>query len=154
MTLAFASLFGAYLEPSDDLWLPAHRKQIAEYSDQPLNSPSSFTTYVQDNEVSVLACLEQVQICNPFASSSSKYNLSCTTPHSFSPSLSDMEYVLSTTHQKALATALLPITVYSTFAYTITDVKMLAESLVIEGSSLPLAPEHGSSKPRTGGASA
>ena len=55
---------GQYLSTSDDLWLPAHQP-IVSSSRTPEGGFSNFTTYMLDNEVNVLACTEQLQMCNP-----------------------------------------------------------------------------------------
>jgi hypothetical protein len=63
-TLMFVTYVGSYLSPSDDLWLPAHRP-ISTPSQTPDGAEMKLTTYAVDNDVSVLGCTEQLQICNP-----------------------------------------------------------------------------------------
>ncbi|CZR58417.1 uncharacterized protein PAC_08309 [Phialocephala subalpina] len=66
-TLDFAAFEGLYLEPSDDLWLSAHKSKLQDvvsHSDSG-DKRTNFTVHAIDKPVSVLGCLEQHHICNP-----------------------------------------------------------------------------------------
>ena len=60
----FVTYAGYYLSPSNDLWLPAHQA-ITSITGNPDGTETNVTTYSLDNDVNVLACTEQHQICNP-----------------------------------------------------------------------------------------
>ncbi|KAF4613378.1 hypothetical protein G7Y89_g15510 [Cudoniella acicularis] len=63
LTLVFASYYGLFTQPSEDLWLAAHRPH-GEHMSQ--NSIILDTIgYATDNDVSVLGCVDQFQVCNP-----------------------------------------------------------------------------------------
>ncbi|CZR67750.1 uncharacterized protein PAC_17649 [Phialocephala subalpina] len=64
IALVFASFVGAYTGPSDDLWLSAHRLGNAKIEFDG-NDSLSLPEYRIDKPVSVLACTEQHQFCNP-----------------------------------------------------------------------------------------
>jgi hypothetical protein len=96
----------------------------------------NLTTYAQDQDVSVLACLEQLQLCNPSTTQ-------CTSPNSFfGTNFSEYEYILTTDKQKKIAISMGPPLQYSTIGTAIQNTQLLAENLVIPISdSLPLAPD-------------
>jgi hypothetical protein len=64
VTLVFVSFAGSYTGPSDDLWHSAHRTANATTN---LRGNETFVIpqYSIDRDVSVLACAEQHQYCNP-----------------------------------------------------------------------------------------
>lgn len=65
LTLVFASFFGDYVGPSDDLWLAAHRNISANQGLEDGSVGEEQFLFSFDNTVSVLACKEQLQFCNP-----------------------------------------------------------------------------------------
>jgi hypothetical protein len=141
--LIFASFFGTFWNQSDDLWMPAHTPLINHFEE----SNGSFTSYAPDNPVSVLACLEQVQICNPSATlklpgGGSMTARQCSLPNSFSNvTYTDFDYLFTSNKQKKIVGALIPLLQWSTFGQVMSSSRLLAESQVIPiTSSLPLAP--------------
>ncbi|KUJ10441.1 uncharacterized protein LY89DRAFT_723648 [Mollisia scopiformis] len=136
LDLAFATYFSCYTEPSDDLWLGAHLNTTVSR----LGSNETMEVYVQDKVVSVLACLEQQQICNPTPSPDNESN--CTRFRPISHIFEDEELmaVLSNGRQFTMATAILDQVTGSNLDYAMNFVPLLAQSLVQSGISLPLAP--------------
>lgn len=139
VTLVFAVFFGLYAEPSDDLWFPAHFNDSVYLSQE--GSESVSTYYAPDNPISVMACTEQYQFCNPSSPANSP---SCTSLQS-SDQISDDTFgeiaeIFPNKHQQ---------TIYNLVDYVLTSISpiieeapLLANALAIEIFSLPLAPNH------------
>jgi hypothetical protein len=147
LNLIFAAFYGSFEAPSEDLWFPAHQPiQLFVEGSGVVNG--NMSNYAPDNPVSVLACLEQVQLCNPSLIQNPKNGQSasishCTPSNSFTNiTYADLDYMFTTERQKKIASALVPLLQRSTFANTMTSTQLLAESLVVPLSdSLPLAPD-------------
>ncbi|KAE9363828.1 hypothetical protein N431DRAFT_564404 [Stipitochalara longipes BDJ] len=60
----FLSNNAQYYTFDDDLWLPAHQATTS-VTGSPDGNITNVTTFSLDNDVNVLACTEQLQICNP-----------------------------------------------------------------------------------------
>ncbi|KAE9375831.1 hypothetical protein N431DRAFT_370723 [Stipitochalara longipes BDJ] len=63
LNLIFVTFSGFYTNASDDLWLPAH--QMTNFTAKVNGAGLIRTAYAPDNAISVLACTEQHQFCNP-----------------------------------------------------------------------------------------
>ncbi|KAE8453974.1 hypothetical protein EG329_007750 [Mollisiaceae sp. DMI_Dod_QoI] len=146
LTLIFASYYGTYIAPSEDLWLAAHRK-IPTYQEESGGATGAdIDQYSFDNPISVLACEEQLQFCNPARSTSDE---GC----SPSMSVNDMvmwigggmlETIFDTERQILTAEAIMmePAS-RSTFYDVVKSLEspLLADALAAEGESLPPAPD-------------
>lgn len=137
LVLAFASPSVVYTAASDDLWLSAHSEGVQTIWDRDApGQQTNLTVYYPDKQVSVLACLEQHQICNPNAGSGQQ---SCTQFRSMYHQFSDEELqeVLTTERQMAVVGNLLGSILG--LDYYIDETTLLAESIAAYGMSLPLA---------------
>ncbi|KUJ19581.1 uncharacterized protein LY89DRAFT_717054 [Mollisia scopiformis] len=139
LTLIFATFFLSYLEPSDDAWLSAHTEVDVDILIASNSDDTVLKTYSQDQQVSVLACREQQQICNPTRHSN---NTSVCTPfrsvsHDFTR---DLEDVLDNGHQLMIAKTLLDVAPGLSFPDDIVRSPLLAEDLAGLPLSAPLAP--------------
>jgi hypothetical protein len=134
--LAFASPSVVYTAPSDDLWLSAHEEGLQPFYDMYVSDNENLTVFYPDEQVSVLACLEQHQLCNPNSPSTDE---SCTPFRSMYHSFTDEELqaVFSTGHQIAIANNILSSILG--LDYYVDETTLLAESFAAYGLSLPLA---------------
>jgi hypothetical protein len=138
VTLVFAVFFGTYTEPSDDLWFPAHLNVSVFLSE--VGSPISVSNYyAPDAPISVMACTEQYQFCNPSAPSNSP---SCTSLQS-SNQMSDDTFgeiaqIFTNKHQQIILNMV--DLVQSSISPVIEEAPLLANALAKEIFSLPLAP--------------
>ena len=137
LNLIFASFYGWYTEPSDDLWLSAHKNLTATISG------SNGNEYTQhgfglDSTISVLGCVEQYQFCN----SNTKFPSSTPFRAAGQMSTSDLENINLNTYQTALATSLMWATKITSVNFLIQFLPspLLAESLAQDTTSMPLAP--------------
>lgn len=64
LNLIFLSFTGYFIGQSDDLWIPGHKNLSVSMND-PGYPAHDRTLYMPDNQVSVLACTDQHQVCNP-----------------------------------------------------------------------------------------
>lgn len=62
--MIFASFYGTYTAPSDDLWLAAHQNLTTVVAVDGVNG-GAHEEYGPDSAISVLACTEKFRICNP-----------------------------------------------------------------------------------------
>jgi hypothetical protein len=65
LALIYVTFKGAYAEPSDDIWWPAHQPGSIYHTTLRGDANITKPTYTWDNKVNVLACAEQHQFCNP-----------------------------------------------------------------------------------------
>ncbi|CZR60573.1 uncharacterized protein PAC_10469 [Phialocephala subalpina] len=144
LTLVFASYFGDYAEPSDDLWLAAHRNISTNQGLEDGGVGEEIFQFTFDSPVSVLACKEQLQFCNSARRGS---NQNC------SPFLSlndlimwvkgDMlQTIFDTARQIETAEAMIEPFTRSTFFDVLKglDSQLLAAGLEGDGQSLPPVP--------------
>ena len=156
LSLMFAAFSGAFDGPSDDLLFPAHIP-LMMYSfngtvypksanTTGVNGTDSLLLYGPDNTVSVLACIEQVQICAPSSSSNPPYSSSptsesCTPFQSFDEiNNADLGDLFENHRQRKIAHALIPLLSWSTFGEVTWNAQLLAESFVynwITSTALP-----------------
>ncbi|KAF4627886.1 hypothetical protein G7Y89_g10265 [Cudoniella acicularis] len=133
INLVFVSFSGAYLKPSDDLWLSAH-KNTTMVSGESHFAKDGNIIYLMDNLLSVLACSEKFQLCNPFPDTG-------TTPQCITPlSVAQMSYIpddelrqiFPRDNQIATIIALTTVAVYSSFISTMSglDRPLLVENRV------------------------
>ncbi|KAE9371335.1 hypothetical protein N431DRAFT_483888 [Stipitochalara longipes BDJ] len=139
LSLIFASFTGSYTGPSDDLWIPAHQNLTQTFSENG-TAGSPVQIFSPDSSLSVLACVEQQQFCNP----SFLGGIKCTkmlSPGDFlvaGPAL--MAEIGANDRQFAVASTMYSAASLSTFYYTVLslDVPLLADSLAGGGVSVPL----------------
>lgn len=146
MSLIFASFYGEYTEPSDDLWLSAHQPMTRQlYVDD--DTEVTVTYYGPDQPFSVLACVEQFQFCNPASTSNSTSR--CTTPASgtqisdYATNQDSFRRVFDNEHQVATALAFgiaLDAASINSVVVRAPPVPILAASLITAQDSLPPAP--------------
>lgn len=146
VNLIFASFFGWYSAPSDDLWLPAHQKlQLHGGTNGNYNDPPP--PYIgADNVFSVMACSEQIQLCSP--SKVTRGSLACTEPASSHRILNDtlnrdnFKEIFDKEKQLATALALAHSGVYGGIRNVLEymPLPLLAQRLTTARSSLPPAP--------------
>ncbi|KAE8446476.1 hypothetical protein EG329_011939 [Mollisiaceae sp. DMI_Dod_QoI] len=138
LTLIFATYLASYSQPSDDLWLSAHTKTVEQF--QEASGPEvSINVYTQDQQVSVLACIEQQQICNPNPPPNS--TKTCTRFQSLlSDTLEELDEVLSNSRQKMIARTILMGSTFSSINEVVDQTPLLAQALATSGMSLPLPP--------------
>ncbi|KUJ06552.1 uncharacterized protein LY89DRAFT_769160 [Mollisia scopiformis] len=137
LSLYFTTVQTWYTAPSDDLWLPAHLALFENFqaSSGPIVRKE---IYFPDNQVTVLACLEQQQICNPTPLVNNTKH--CTRFQPIFTNFEELQDVLSTSRQMRLAYSLLNSSMQSSLAYTIDAIPLLAESLGDGALSLPISP--------------
>jgi hypothetical protein len=63
LNLIFVTFSGTYTSPSDDLWLPAN--QMTQFNTSFKDNQFVESVYALNNPISVMACTEQHQFCNP-----------------------------------------------------------------------------------------
>ncbi|KAE9372844.1 hypothetical protein N431DRAFT_467074 [Stipitochalara longipes BDJ] len=143
LEMMFVSFYGSYTGPSDDLWMPAHKK-ISDGGDETGAGNSwNAVTYIPDRTVSALACTEQFQICNP---SSGHLESKCTPLQSLiqinNYTKEDFQTVLRNDRQVAISFALAAAAYYSSIYVTVPSLttSLLANKLSSGGLSMPLAP--------------
>lgn len=134
LSLVFASFGGTYMGVSEDLWLSAHQEADVTLS---IPSEDGSTSQVQkqyspDSKVSVLACTEQFQTCNPAPLSKASPKCSPLLSRGLIGEASREDImVLNTDRQWNISRALVHAFVQSSLDSTIFHIttKLLAESL-------------------------
>jgi hypothetical protein len=142
LTLIFASFAGLYTGPSDDLWIPVHQNITQPFMNNGTNVTNSFPVqeWAPDNPLSVLACVEQQQFCNP----SFLGGENCTemlSPDDFlisGPGL--MAEIGASDRQLLIASTIYTAASQSTFYNTVRnlDVPLLADRFAAGSVSVPL----------------
>jgi hypothetical protein len=139
LSLIFASFSGSYTGPSDDLWIPVHQSMTQTFSEDGTAS-STVQVFAPDSSLSVLACVEQQQFCNPSYQEGEK----CTellSPDDFlnsGPSL--MANIGANDRQLLISSTIYNAASLSTFYYTVLSLEspLLADKLAGGGVSIPL----------------
>lgn len=137
LTLAFATFFFSYTEPVDDAWFSAHRTFNQTYFSA-LNESTTLTLYVQDEPVSVLACLEQQQFCNPYP----LVNKSACTPFRsiYHQAIDDdLNEIFESPRQLMVADNLVSQSGSSALPYALNKSPLLASQVADMGISLPIS---------------
>lgn len=139
LSLIFASYFGVYTGPSDDLWLPVHQNMTQIFAEgATVGSP--IQEFAPDSTLSVLGCVEQLQFCNPSFPGREK----CTemqSPNQFLKSGAKLVSEVGVNdRQQMIASTIYIAASLSTFYYTVLDldVPLLADDLAAAGVSVPL----------------
>lgn len=138
LTLTYAVFFYGYTEPSDDLWLSAHIPTNLTFMNS-YGNKTNITLYEKDEPVSVLACLEQQQFCNPSSQLSKAPRCTPFWSMYYTPTEEEFDEVFNNEHQKTIAKAVLFQSSYSAFNYAMNMVPLLARNLYGDEMSLPLA---------------
>jgi hypothetical protein len=142
VSLVFAGYDGAYLNASDDLWLPAHA-QTDETVELPDGSGTAIISFFKlDKTVNVLACTEQHQFCNP--SPSSNRTNQCTPLQSvdqFAVGDTALTSVLDNDYQQTISRIIYNAAIQSEWSQIVTSLQspLLANSLALGVVSVPLA---------------
>lgn len=144
VTLIFASLPTStlYMSPSDDLWLSAHRLMNATYieTDRNKTKVAQHTMYTTDTKISVLACVEQHQICNPLTSNCTPF-LSYSQIQNYKfPDEQLLSTILLNPRQIATTRAILRAAYYSSIEVIVTGLNkpLLAQEIASDKGSIPL----------------
>jgi len=104
LTLFFASFYGAFQQPSEDLWLSAHIPHIVNSFDKDTGAKIATTTsYATDNAISPLGCLDQYQVCNPSRNSSEKCTPLLSSNQIWYDPTGDLHNIFDTDRQMAIA---------------------------------------------------
>jgi len=139
LSLIFASFSGSYNGPSDDLWLPAHQNLTQTFIEV-ANISSQVQMFAPDSSLSVLACVDQQQFCNP-AFPGGHVCTELLSPDDFLMSGMELLFGISANErQLAVASTIYNAASVSTFYYTVLglDMPLLADSLAAGGVSVPL----------------
>ncbi|KAF8851543.1 hypothetical protein BDZ45DRAFT_695838 [Acephala macrosclerotiorum] len=140
LALIFASFYGIFTGPSDDLWLSAHYNTSLTETTNGVESETIYE-YILDKPISVLGCTEQFQFCNPTHQGSS----ACSPPLSVNYMEENWSNVtkglFDTKKQQETALAILISASFSTIVDTIEigDSPLLVENLAESQQSLPPA---------------
>jgi hypothetical protein len=133
------------MAPSDDLWLAAHLQDTQIFSSaEAADGTAEEITFKLDHPVSVLACIEQYQICNPspLPNATSACTSWLSAAHAFDATREEIS-VLNTDRQWNTSQILVQSMVHGSFYSTIfflASPQLLADSLTSgDGASLPLA---------------
>ncbi|KAF4612825.1 hypothetical protein G7Y89_g15548 [Cudoniella acicularis] len=146
LTLVFVSFNGRFTQPSEDLWIPVYipgrYSTFTIQNGSRTNEIPNSSGYITDNEISVMACLEQYQVCNP----SKKAEVACTPLQTLSRLIQhktgELSTVIKSDRQLLLAKTLLSLLAQSRLASLLSSFTspLLLDSLEAGGSSLPPAP--------------
>jgi hypothetical protein len=143
VSLVFAAYNGAYLNASDDLWLPAHaqKNQTEEIPDS-AGQTVTIPFFKLDKTVNVLACTEQHQFCNP--SPSSNRPNQCTPLQSvdqFAVGDTALTSVLDNDYQQTISRVIYNAAIGSEWSQIVTSLQppLLASNLALGVISVPLA---------------
>ncbi|KUJ17744.1 uncharacterized protein LY89DRAFT_747572 [Mollisia scopiformis] len=142
LSLIFASIGGFYQEVSDDLWLSAHKNYTIQ-DDEASGGSYEEEIFYPDRKLSALACVEQVQICNPSPQFNNRSRCTPWLPSDVLESSKEiLAEVLDTERQKALAYTMRVASETSMIFYVIDSLSspLLADELAYAGQLLPPAP--------------